>query len=74
MIAFLASVLTLLTTLLELYNRRERERAAASTPDRRAKDDEDKMERAVAAGDAGAVNDLFNELRKDRGQAGDPTG
>ena len=74
MIALLAAVLAFLTTLLELYARREQEKASASTPDQKAKDDEDKMEHAVAAGDVGTINDQFNELHKDRGQAGGDAG
>ena len=64
--ALLAAIFSFFKELLVFYNRREAERIAADTPEERAKHDKEKMEQAVASGNTSVVNDLLNDLHKNR--------
>jgi hypothetical protein len=67
--SIILAVLSLLSGLLVAYNNAQKEKAARNTPQTRAKDDEQKVNDAIAGGDLGTVNDEFNRLREAGGKA-----
>jgi hypothetical protein len=71
---FLAALLSLAKELLSFIDRKDRERIAADTPEERAKNDQAKMEQAIADGDVAVINDLFHKLREDHRKAGNNGG